>query len=203
MKRRRLVTAALLVLTPVASAIAAGLGGSRASMRKQHNVAKQHNFTFLRNSKQVQEYVRKERLELLTGNEDYVMGKVSFPYARDAVKLFVERLAAQYHEATGDRLVVTSLTRPLSRQPRNASQLSVHPAGMAVDFRIPRNAVHRQWLERTLLSLEDKSVLDVTRERNPGHYHVAVFPHEYTRYVATLPITKNAALSCIAPWQLG
>jgi hypothetical protein len=201
-KRRRILAGALLALAPVSSAMAAGLGGSRASMRKQHNVAKQNNFTFLRNSKQVRDFVAKERLELLAGNDDYVMGKVSFPYARDAVKLFVERLAAQYHEATGDRLVVTSLTRPLNLQPRNASQLSVHPAGMAVDFRMPRNTVHRQWLERTLLSLEDRAVLDVTRERNPAHYHVAVFPREYTRYVATLPITKNAAVACIAPWAV-
>jgi hypothetical protein len=37
-----------------------------------------------------------------------------------------------------------------------------------------------------LLSLEDKVVLDVTRERNPAHYHVAVFPRQYERYVAKL-----------------
>lgn len=203
MKKRRLLLPVLLALTPVASASAIGLRGSPASMRKQYRVAQNNNFTFLRNSKQVREFVQKERLEFLAGNEDYVMGNVSFPYARDAVKLFVERLAAQYREATGDRLVITSLTRPLSLQPRNASQLSVHPAGMAVDFRIPTNIAHRHWLERTLLSLEDKNLLDVTRERNPAHYHVAVFPREYTRYVAQLPISKNAALSCVAPWALG
>lgn len=153
-------------------------------MRRQHSVARNNNFTFLRTSRQVREFIRKEKLVKLEGNADYAVAAVQFPYARDQVKLFVERISAQYHAATGDRLVVTSLTRPMSRQPRNASPLSVHPAGMAVDFRIPRVVAHRRWLERTLLALEDKSVLDATRERHPAHYHVAVFPREYARYVA-------------------
>ena len=87
--------------------------------------------------------------------------------------------------ATGERLVITSLTRPLSRQPENASALSVHPAGMAVDLRIPASKWNRAWLEQTLLSLEDKAVLDVTREHHPPHYHVAVFPVQYEQYVAS------------------
>jgi len=55
-----------------------------------------------------------------------------------------------------------------------------------VDLRIPRSAANRRWLERTLLSLEDRIVLDATRERYPAHYHVAVFPREYVKYVAQL-----------------
>jgi hypothetical protein len=120
---------------------------------------------------------------------------VSFPYSRDAVKLFVERLARDYRAATGDRLVVTSLTRPVSRQPRNASPLSVHPTGMAVDFRVPKKLAHRRWLERTLLSLENRNVLDATRERHPAHYHVAVFPREYSRYVAALSANRATKAS--------
>lgn len=185
----------LLVVTPFApvspaAAVATGLGGSHASMQRQYNVAKRNNYTFLRSAKQVREFARQERLEKLEGNRDYAMGRVSFPYARSAVKLFVERLAAQYRRATGERLVVTSLTRPVSRQPRNASPLSVHPAGMAVDFRMPAKSAHRRWLEKTLLSLEDRNVLDVTRERRPAHYHVAVFPREYERYVRALGMRR-------------
>ena len=194
MTGRRILAFALLCAIPLltaAASAAVGLGGSRSSMRRQHSVAKKNNFTFLRNSRQVREFVRKERLVRLVGNEDYLVGEVQFPYARDGVKLFVERISAQYHAATGDRLVVTSLTRPMSRQPRNASPLSVHPAGMAVDFRVPRRQADRLWLERALLSLEDRSVLDATRERHPAHYHVAVFPREYSRYVAELESTAS------------
>jgi hypothetical protein len=62
---------------------------------------------------------------------------------------------------------------------------------MAVDLRIPDSKADRRWLERTLLSLEDKAVLDVTRERHPAHYHIAVFPAMYERYVRRLPRGAN------------
>lgn len=201
----RLLLAAVLLAHPVASASAevagadldvrVGLGGSRASMRRQHYVAKQHKLTFLRTPAQVREFANKDRLERLWGNENYSVGKVAFPYARSAVKLFIERLAHQYREATGEVLVVTSLTRPLTRQPRNASKLSVHPTGIAVDLRIPRSSSARRWLEKTLLSLEGTGVLDATRERRPPHYHVAVFPDEYEEYVGRLASVPAAEAS--------
>jgi hypothetical protein len=81
---------------------------------------------------------------------------------------------------------VTSLTRPLNRQPRNASDLSVHPAGMALDLRTSRRSSCRRWIESTLLSLEKKGVLEATRERRPAHYHVAIFPTSYLHYVSAL-----------------
>ena len=179
---------ALLSTTPIATSLAVetGLGGSIASMRRQHEVARKNDYTFLRTAAQVREFVREDRLHLLESNADLLVNNVSFPYARPEVKLFVERLARQYREATGDRLVVTSLTRPLSKQPRNAHELSVHPAGMAVDFRIPRDPNDRRWLENTLLTLESLELLDATRERRPPHYHVAVFPDRYSTYVEGL-----------------
>jgi hypothetical protein len=154
------------------------------SLRRQHRIAKRNDYTFLRTAADVREWVRKERLVTMRSTDTYLLDGVSFPYARPAVKLFIERLAAQYNARSGERLVVTSLTRPINEQPENASALSVHPAGMAVDLRIPESRADRRWLERTLLSLEDKAVLDVTRERHPAHYHVAVFPASYERYVS-------------------
>ena len=175
-----------LILMPAAAAIAQ-LRGSPTSMRRQHAIARSHQYTFLRNSRQVREFIEAERLVRLSGNRNYsVKSGIAFPYARPAVRLFVERLAAQFRAATGEKLVVTSLTRPMSRQPRNASDLSVHPAGMAVDFRLPAKAASRRWLERTLVSLERSRVLDVTKERRPAHYHVAVFPSQYETYVERL-----------------
>lgn len=181
---------ALLVLTPAASAIAGErdgeLSGSRASVNKAHRVAKKNDFTFLRSAAHIREFVKAARLEKVVSSPNVLLANVSFPYVRPAVKVFIERLAAEYRAATGERLVITSLTRPISRQPRNASRYSVHPTGIAVDLRIPRKAAHRRWLEQTLLALEDKVVLDVTKERKPAHYHIAVFPREYERYVASL-----------------
>ena len=190
MKSRARAAAVLALLSslPIAEASAdeARLGGSMSSMRRQHQVARANDYTFLRTPAQIREFVRKDRLEPLVSNENLHVNRVSFPYARPEVKLFVERLAAQYREATGERLVVTSLTRPLSRQPRNAHQLSVHPAGMAVDLRVPRTSKARAWLESVLLQLEGRGLLDATRERRPPHYHVAVFPDKYRSYAERL-----------------
>ena len=115
-----------------------------------------------------------------------VKNDVSFPYARPEVELFAQRLGRQYKQACGEDLVVTSLTRPANRQPRNASDRSVHPTGMAVDLRYPWNQACRRWLESVLVSLEKQGVLEATLERRPRHYHVAVFPRQYAAYVEQL-----------------
>ena len=71
---------------------------------------------------------------------------------------------------------------------------------MALDLRAPRRTACRRWLERTLLSLEGKGVLDATRERRPAHYHVAIFPAAYLSYVEALTgDTKLAARTNAAP----
>jgi uncharacterized protein DUF5715 len=175
------------------TAQAGELGGSPTSMKHQHGVAVDHHYTFLRTPAQVREYVAEGRLEELSGNADYMLNKVSFPYARREVRLFVERISADYRAATGGLLVVTSLTRPDLLQPRNAHQLSVHPAGMAVDFRVPEDASSRQWLEKTLVSMEKRGLVDATRERHPPHYHVAVFPEAFLAYAKTREAEDAAA----------
>jgi hypothetical protein len=195
MRKRSKRRLALTVLaTSVASrAGAAELRGSRSSMEHQHGIAVGLDYGFIATPSQVKQYVAKGQLEAVRGNTDYQLSGVSFPYARPEVRMFVERLGAQYHEETGDPLVVTSLTRPTTLQPSNASALSVHPAGMAVDLRIPTNAKDRAWLERTLLELEAEGVLDVTREEHPPHFHVAVFPDAYRAHVARLDSIALAA----------
>lgn len=164
---------------------AQSLQGSRSSLLRQNQAARQHDFTYLRTSSGVRDFAKRGLLVRLRGNSSYQLasGYVSFPYARPEVKLFVERLSSQYRAACGERLVVTSLTRPVTRQPPNASHLSVHPTGMAVDLRRSSRASCRDWLEDTLLTLEGRDVLEATRERFPPHYHVTLFPSDYQRYL--------------------
>lgn len=181
-----LMLAAGLAMGPAALAYAevdVSLKGSRASMLRQNLIAKQEAFSFLRTPTQVHNYVDFGYLVLLEGNEDYDV-IAGYPFARGVVRAFVERLAYGYREACGERLVVTSLTRPADRQPRNASALSVHPAGMAVDLRVSSIAECREWLSAELLRLETMGLLDATLERSPPHYHVAVFPVPYGEYDA-------------------
>lgn len=159
------------------------LRGSQASLDRQNNAARAHDFTFLQTAAQVQRFVSAGYLVPLRGNGDFHVNRVSFPYTRPEVRLFIERLGRQYRAACGEPLVVTSLTRPLSHQPSNASSRSVHPTGMAVDFRRSTSRACRAWLERTLLSLERQGLLEVIAERSPPHYHVALYPQPYAKYV--------------------
>jgi hypothetical protein len=185
MKRHAYLVAALLVAGAAGQpALASDLFGSRNSMEKQHAVAVDLDYDFARNASEVAEVVASGVLEEVVPNADFSMSGVSFPYAQPVVRNFVERLAAEYHFATGQLLVVTSLTRPLSEQPANASPLSVHPAGMAVDLRIPSNRKAQAWLAMRLLDLETRGVLDVTLERHPRHLHVAVYPTTFEAYAA-------------------
>lgn len=163
------------------------LRGSPASMVRQNQVAKGLDFPFVRTVSELRELVDAGDLVRLEGNADYEIAEfVSHPVGREAMLVFVERLAAQYHAATGEKLVVTSLTRPTANQPRNSHELSVHPTGMAVDFRVSQKRASREWMEETLLSLERQGLLDITREYNPPHYHVALFADAYMTHVAQL-----------------
>ena len=177
--------AAGLLLGGVHGGAAQSLRGSSASLDRQVAQARRHDFTHLTGPAQLRRFVDAGLLVHLAGNRDYTLVDVSFPFARSEVRLFVERLSSQYRRACGERLVVTSLTRPLSHQPRNASDRSVHPTGMAIDLRRPAGRC-RGWLEGVLLSLEARGVLEATRERRPPHYHVAVYPRPYAAYVRAL-----------------
>ncbi len=189
-----LLLAALVALAlSVGPADAQSLRGSRASLDRQNRQARAHDFTFLRDGTHVARFVRGGLLVPLRGNRDYGLKDVSYPYARPEVRLFAERLGAQFRAACGEQLIVTSLTRPHSGQPRNASPRSVHPTGMAIDLRRHNKPSCRSWLERVLLSLEQRGVLEVAAEKYPPHYHVALYPRPYAAYVQRLTAAATSS----------
>jgi hypothetical protein len=183
----RLAAAGLLagvtLLVPASSADAQELRGSRASVDRMYRQAVQHDLTFHRTSTSARKAARAgdfDQLSLSTAH--YRLHHVSYPYVVPAVRVFVERLAEQYHDACGERLVVTSALRPSSRQPANSVDHSVHPTGMAVDLRKPSGRC-LTWLRSTLVSLEEEGVIEATEEHHPPHFHVAVFPEPYAEYL--------------------
>lgn len=196
----RSVRAAVLLasaVAPLGVAHADGLSGSPSSMVHQHQIAVDEDYSFLRTPKDVEKLATAGALVRISDDANFILSKVSYPYARPEVRDFVERFAARYHQATGSPLVVTSLTRPASTQPRNAHKLSVHPAGMAVDLRVPADSAGRAFMEASLLAMEKAGVLDVTRERSPAHYHIAVFAEAYAPYAAredSLAVIERARL---------
>lgn len=178
-----ILAVACVAAASTSPASAQSLNGSKRSVDRQNQVAKQHDFTFITTTAQAKRFVEAGYLVRLSSNSDYQVKQISHPYARPEVALFLSRLGRQYQGACGEKLVVTSLTRPTNRQPSNASSRSVHPTGMAMDIRRSGSRACRSWLERTLLNLEGSGVLEATRERNPPHYHVALFPKQYASYV--------------------
>ena len=161
------------------------LKGTRPKVLAAHAYALKHDYSFVRDSEHFQRFIAQGLLVELPGNENYSLVGVEFPYVRPATKLFVERLSAQYRKATGKVLVVTSATRALDKQPWNASQYSVHPTGMAVDFRIPGDATALQWLQTSFLTMQDRGIILATQEHNPPHLHIVVLGPDYKKYVAS------------------
>lgn len=187
--RRILVLSCVLVsLATLGVGPAAGqsLRPSSSAMVRQVQVARDHDFTFLRTGSQVQQFADRGYLIRVSPNRNFELSDVSYPYTRPEVALFIERLAYQYHNACDEKLVVTSLTRPRLEQPPNASRNSVHQAGMGVDLRRSNKRSCRRWLEGVLLDLEGKRVLEAAYESRPPHYHVALFPTQYKGYVENL-----------------
>jgi LysM repeat protein len=183
----------LAVLTLCNSLQAQSLLGSRASMERQHQEAVSYGYTFLGTPQAVSNFVSEGHLVKVPDSQFIELHDVSYPYSRPEVKMFIERLSGQFYATCGEKLVITSLTRPIDEQPENAASDSVHPTGMAVDMHIPSSARCRSWLEHTLLSMEGDGLLDVTRERHPAHYHVAVFTRTYENFIAARSASTTVA----------
>ena len=164
-------------------------------MDAQNQRARDYDYTFLTSPAHVRRFVDIGLLVPLKGNGNYRLDdEVSFPYARPEVRTFVERLGRQYRAACGEQLVVTSLTRPLNRQPGNSSPKSVHPTGMAVDLRRSTRRACQTWIQDVLLHLEGIGTVEATYERRPPHYHIAVYTREYARYVTSLRAAERVAV---------
>ncbi len=177
------------------------LKGSRTSIDKQYRTAISYGFTFVQSSSGLNSAIGANQLIRVSPDRYMDLHDVSYPYAVPGTRLFLSRLSSQYYSMCKEKLTVTSLLRPRDRQPANSVAHSVHPTGMAVDLRIPKSQKCRSWLENTLLSLERENVVDVTRERYPPHYHVAVYAEHYETRVATLTGSKPASRSAGADSQ--
>jgi LysM domain/Family of unknown function (DUF5715) len=175
----------------VAAALAASAGplaaqtlrGSRGSVERMYGQARGQDLTFYRSPRGVRSAAAEGDLVRLRGNDDYRVAGASYAYGLPTTRTFVQRLASQYREACGERLVVTSATRPRSMRLRNSVTESVHPTGMAVDLRKPTRGSCLRWLRQALLDIEGEGVIEATEERFPPHFHVAVFPRQYASYL--------------------
>lgn len=189
----RFAVAAALLLSALPAEAQSLLRGSRASVDRMYRQALSHELHFYETSSGVRRAHGRGEFVRLSGNGSYKLGSVSHPYVLPTTATFVERLAAQYRSACGEKLVVTSGTRPKSQRLANSVDRSVHPTGMAVDLRKPTKARCLSWLRNTLASLDKAGTIEATEERRPPHFHVAVYPEPYRRYVAAQGGTVRTA----------
>lgn len=164
-------------LAPITTELvhAQSLRGSQESVDHLYLVARASGLQFHATMRSARKAVAAGDFVPLSGNGDYApKNRMSLPYATVETKFYIERLAAEYHHACGERLVVTSALRPSSRRPRNGSVKSVHPTGIAVDVRKPKRRLCRDWLRQLLLQHEREGVIEATEEFRPPHFHIVV-----------------------------
>ena len=161
------------------------LKGSHASVELMYYRARSSDLPFFATTKQVYDAAMSGELKLVSISDDVTIERTLFPFVLPRTLDFINTIGAQYRAACGERIVVTSGTRPIDKQPRNASPESVHPTGMAVDFRKPTGTC-LTWLRAALIDLESKHVIEATEERHPPHFHVAVLDRAAAQYAAAI-----------------
>jgi len=191
-----------IIIAPAAFALALGLAageargqtlrGSRPSVERMYDQAQDHDLTFFRSGTGVRSAANRGDLVRLSGNSDYRLHQVTFPYALPTTRTFIQRLASQYRDACGERMVVTSAVRPTSYRLFNSVDKSVHPTGMGVDIRKPTKGSCLRFLRETLLYLENAGAVEATEEHRPPHFHVAVFPRQYLAHIGRKPSERLA-----------
>ncbi len=152
----------------------ASLRGSHAAVDRAYDAAVREGLPFVHSNAELErragegEYVALDR-----SAATYRLKGVGSPYVRPATRDFVVGFADRYARECGGPLTVTSAMRPTSVHLRNSVQKSVHPTGMAVDLRAPRDGCHG-WMRDALLDMEGAGTIDATEEHHPAHFHVVV-----------------------------
>ncbi|MDB4913204.1 MAG: Peptidase [Gemmatimonadetes bacterium] len=151
------------------------LHGSVASVERMYDFAMSHGLPFYRTPENVIDGISQGHLIALTADSTFELkSDVHFSFVTREASLFVHAFAPQYRTACGVPLTVTSAERPVTKQPRNSNPHSVHPTGIAVDFRRPPAGPCLTWMRSALVELERKGLIEATEERHPVHLHVAV-----------------------------
>jgi hypothetical protein len=195
------LTVVVVAFSSVSCLGAQTLRGSPASVDLMYSTAQRNDLRFLRTPNELYAAAHAGALEMLAVSNDLDLGAVKYPFVLPNTLRFADSLASAYHAGCGERIVVTSGARPLDEQPRNASPKSVHPTGMAVDFRKPRSPACLRWLRTNLVALERQHIVEATEERRPAHFHVAVLaqaPEPRLAFAADeVPATKAKATNLV------
>jgi hypothetical protein len=166
------------MLAPVAAPAGAPaapltLRGSTVAVEQAYVVARTQGVPFTASRREALREAEEGTFVRLAPSRDVRLKGVAMPYVRPATESFVASFGARYRRACGEPLTVTSALRPTSVRLANSVEKSVHPTGMAVDLRVPRNGC-RGWMRAQLLTMEADGLVQATEERHPAHFHVVV-----------------------------
>lgn len=192
--RIRGTLATMVVLAGVTAAgggSSASLHGSPASVDLMYDAAESNGLHFYRSAADISKGLKAGALVPIAGTPNVEIAGASFPLALTGTHEFLTRFALEYAASCGEPLTVTSAARPESRHLRNGSPKSVHPTGMAIDLRKPRDGRCLQWVRDQLLELESRGAIEATEEFHPPHFHVAVLPGWQGR----MPPLSSAAIA--------
>lgn len=170
------------------------LKGSAASLDRQNRAANRASLKRHQTPKELMRTVQQGKLIRIQDGKFFELHNVSYPYAHPQLKDFLVDFAKIMRRECGINLVITSLARPISTQPKNASSRSVHPTGIAADLRLPPQYCRKK-IEPILLQLEHMKVIEATRERRPPHYHVSINPVGYLEAIQS----GNGSLQITSP----
>ena len=149
------------------------LRGSKVAVEQAYQVARSRGVPFTTTRGDALREAEEGSFVRLSGSNSVRLKGVSLPFVRPATRSFVASFGASYRAACGEPLTVTSAIRPRSVRLANSVEKSVHPTGMAVDLRVPRNGC-RNWMRRELIAMEQQGLVQATEERRPAHFHVVV-----------------------------
>lgn len=150
------------------------LRGSKAAVDRAYQAAVEEGLEFAPSRQAIERgaaegaYVR-----LPQSTASFRLRGVAVPYVRPETHAFLAAFAPEYRRACGEPLTVTSAMRPTSVHLANSVEKTVHPTGMALDLRAPRNGCIG-WMRTALISYERQGVVEATEEHHPAHFHVAV-----------------------------
>lgn len=190
------ILSAVFCFVAASGVSAQSLRGSRASVDRMYTRAVRNDLDFYYSSKGVYESVRDGELVMISITMDLTLEDVSYPFVLPRTRDVLNEFGRRYRAACGERLVVTSAARPRREQPRNASPKSVHPTGMAIDFRRPLGDC-LTYMRRELMLLERQGVLEATEERRPVHFHIAVL--QRGRFAPAVPAIATATVAPEVP----
>ena len=152
----------------------AALRGSRPKVQGTFYNTVARGVTFYDGMDEARAAIAAGKFVPLYGDQYYATYRMTLAYATPEARTFIETLAPQFVEHCDEMMVVTSALRPKEKSPRNGSPWTVHPTGIAVDIRKPRNRACWTWLRQRLLDYQAEGIVDATEEFHPPHFHIAV-----------------------------